>query len=66
MSIEAGIKAEVTMLKKKILLVSPDVEKYSVPDGRFPCPICGMRYNIKNYAEHCCSKIARHAPSLRV
>jgi hypothetical protein len=53
------------MNKKTIIPASGDVEKYSVPDGKFTCPICGMRYNVKTYAEHCCFKIARRAPSLR-
>ena len=53
------------MHKKQVLSISGDVEKYSVPDGKFNCPICGMRYNVKVYAEHCCAKIARRVPSLR-
>lgn len=51
--------------KKQMTQVSGDLEKYSVPDGKYACPICGMRYNVKVYAEHCCFKIARRAPSLR-
>jgi hypothetical protein len=53
------------MQKKRVIQVDGDVEKYSVPDGKFCCSICGMRYNVKLYSEHCCFKIARRAPSLR-
>jgi hypothetical protein len=53
------------MIKKKLNVIEGEVEKFSVPDGKFPCPICGMRYKTKAFAEHCCAKIARHAPSLR-
>jgi hypothetical protein len=29
-------------------------------DGRFRCPVCGMRYNDEKEGSECCARVTRH------
>ncbi len=34
------------------------VEEHSKMDGHYGCVVCGMRYDVEDYADMCCKKIA--------
>lgn len=40
------------------IVVAARIEEHSTLDGRFMCIVCGMRYEVRDYAEICCKKIA--------